>query len=145
MLENMVVLGFDVGSKKTGVAVGQTFTHSARALQQLACHNGIPLDMGQIKALVATWRPHALIVGIPKKPDGTEQFATQCAYAFIAMLRDHVDLPIHQIDELLTTKSARSDLFERGGYRQLQKSDIDSYAAKLIVESWLNERLGLDH
>lgn len=140
MLDNIVVLGFDVGSHKTGVAIGQTLTHSARVLHKINCQAGLPVPFQQVTSLLTQWRPHIIVVGMPHRPDGKPQRATQQALAFIELLRQHTEIPIHAIDEALTTKSARADLFERGGFKQLQKSDVDSYAAKLIVESWLNEQ-----
>lgn len=142
MQENFIVLGFDVGAKKTGVAIGQSLTGSARALHKILCHEGLPADEKCIAALINTWRPHAIVVGMPLRPDGKPQRASHHAQAFITYLKNQVSLPVYEIDEQLTTKSARADIYETGGYRQLQKRDIDSYAAKLIVESWLSERLG---
>lgn len=140
MHSNIVVLGFDVGSHKTGVAIGQTLTNSARILHKIHCQAGIPVPFQQVTDLLTQWRPQIIVVGLPYRPDGKPQRATQHALAFIELLRQHTQIPIHAIDESLTTKSARADLFESGGFKQLQKSDVDSYAAKLIVESWLNEQ-----
>lgn len=140
MRDNTVVLGFDVGSHKTGVAIGQTLTNSARILHKIHCQDGIPVPFLQVTDLLNQWRPHVIVVGLPYRPDGKPQRATQHALAFIELLRQHTHIPIHTVDESLTTKSARADLFESGGFKQLQKSDVDSYAAKLIVESWLNEQ-----
>ena len=139
-LDNFIVLGFDVGAKKTGVAIGQSLTSSARALHKITCHEGLPVNEKCIAELIHTWRPNAIVVGMPLRPDGKAQRATQHALAFIAHLKENFSLPIYHIDEQLTTKSARADIFEQGGYRHLQKSDVDSYAAKLIVESWLAEQ-----
>jgi putative Holliday junction resolvase len=144
-MRDLIVLGFDVGAKKTGVAIGQTLTQSARALHKITCHEGIPIDITQITDLITLWRPQAIVVGIPHRPDGKMQRATRHAFAFIEALKQQCNLPIYEIDEQLTTKSARSAIYEDGGYRHLQKSDVDSYAAKLIVESWLNEQVGLSN
>jgi len=46
-------------------------------------------------------------------------------------------LPVHFVDERLTTKAAREMIFEHGGYKQLQKAEIDALAAALILEQWL--------
>ncbi len=47
-------------------------------------------------------------------------------------------MPVYEIDEKLTTKSAREEIFAAGGYKSLQKEPIDSFAASLILESWLH-------
>lgn len=141
--ENVIVLGFDVGAKKTGVAIGQGLTQNASALDKIVCHEGIPVNLKCISTLISTWRPHVIVVGMPLRPDGKAQRASRHACAFMALLKENFSLPIYQIDEQLTTKSARADIFEAGGYRHLQKSNVDSYAAKLIVESWLAEQKAL--
>ena len=92
-----------------------------------------------IQKLIQQWRPHALIVGLPTKMDGSKQFTTDLAHAFVRFLSAQTDLPIHVVDERLTTKAARSELFEQGGFKKLKNADVDSYAAKIIVESWMNE------
>ena len=142
MQDNTIALGFDVGAKKTGVAIGQSLTNSAKALHKIACHQGLPSDLNILTDLITTWRPHIIIVGMPHRPDGKAQRATMHALAFIDFLKQHFNLPVYQIDEQLTTKSARTDIFEAGGYRHLQKSDVDSYAAKLMIESWFTEQSG---
>lgn len=134
--ENQTLLGFDFGLKRIGVAVGQTITRTATPLQTLQAHNGIP-DWEKITALVKEWQPSAIVVGIPWNMDGTPQAITESAQQFAQSLEKHTGLPVHRIDERLSTKEARQRLFDVGGYREIQKSQIDSYAAKLILESWL--------
>jgi putative Holliday junction resolvase len=73
--------------------------------------------------------------------NGKKQFTTTIAVDFITFLKTLTDLPIHAIDERLTTKSARSELFEQGGFKKLTKANVDSYAAKIIVESWMRDTL----
>lgn len=133
----LIILGFDVGSHKIGVAVGQTLTKSAKPLQRIAAKNGLP-EVTELKKLLANWHPDAIVVGIPLYKDNT-QFTTGLVKKFVNFLKKITPLPIHIMDEKLTTKSARSDLFEQGGFKHLEKSDVDSYAAKLIIESWMNE------
>lgn len=134
--ENQTLLGFDFGLKRIGVAVGQTITQTATPLQTLQARNGIP-DWKQITALIKEWQPSALVVGIPLNIDGTSQSLTKSAQKFAQSLEKHTQLPVHRIDERLSTKEARQRLFDVGGYREIQKSQIDSFAAKLILESWL--------
>ncbi|MCD6046986.1 MAG: yqgF [Gammaproteobacteria bacterium] len=136
-IKTHVILGFDVGSHKIGVAVGQTLTQQAKPLPRIIAQKGLPTTT-EIKKLLNEWRPDVIVVGLPTMMDGKKQFTTDLALAFIEFLKTLTDLPVFSVDERLTTKAARSDLFEQGGYRHLQKADVDSYAAKLIVESWMH-------
>lgn len=133
-----IVLGFDFGLKRIGVAVGQMITKTARPLVTVKAKEGIP-EWDVIRKLIKTWRPDALIVGIPLNMDGTEQPITLNARQFAESLHEQFQLPVHGVDERLTTKDAREQIFRKGGYKALQNEQIDSVAAQLILETWLTE------
>ncbi len=133
------VLGFDFGTKRIGVAVGQLITETARPLTMLAAKNGVP-QWDQIEKLIKTWRPDAIIVGIPLNMDGTEQAVTKKARAFASSLAERYKIPVHGIDERLTTRDARDQVFKKGGYKALQDRQIDSIAAQLILETWFMQK-----
>ncbi|EKD73440.1 MAG: hypothetical protein ACD_45C00316G0004 [uncultured bacterium] len=71
--------------------------------------------------------------------DGTEQPITQIARQFAQQLHERYQLPIHEMDERLSTKDARERVFTEGGYKALQDRQIDSVAAQLILQNWLTE------
>ena len=133
-----IVLGFDFGMKRIGVAVGQAITKSARPLITLKANQGIP-QWEVLNKLIKTWQPDALVVGIPLNMDGTEQPLTQAAYAFSNELQQRYELPVYGMDERLSTKDARERLFNQGGYKALQKGQVDSVAAQLILQNWLEQ------
>lgn len=135
-MPNAVYLGFDFGYKRIGVAVGQRLTCSASPLSTITAKLGIP-DWGVIEKLIAQWRPDALIVGIPTCIDGGELYTTAAARRFAKQLRKRFALPVHLVDERLTTKEARSHLFEQGGYRKMKQTEVDGIAACIILEQWL--------
>jgi len=130
------VLGFDFGTKYIGVAVGYTSPLMAQPLTSLIAQKGEP-PWKEIDALIKTWSPDALIVGMPLNMDGSEQPMTQSARLFSENLKQRFHLPIFTVDERLTTIEARARLFSSGGYKALQKKAIDSVSAQLIVEMWL--------
>lgn len=133
-----ILLGFDFGMKRIGVAVGQTVTKTARPLPVMHTNDGKP-PLKALKKLIDTWQPAALIIGIPLNMDGTDQPVTYAARRFAEFLRKEFDLPVHEIDERLTTKAARENLFESGGYKALQNGQVDSVAAQLILQNWLTQ------
>lgn len=138
-----IVLGFDFGLKRIGVAVGQTLTETASPLKTLKALNGEP-NWEELTKLVQQWRPNLLVVGVPVNMDDSPQALTAIARQFAHALKQHLGLPVVEIDERLTTKEARQRLFEIGGYRAIEKSEVDSYAAKLILESWLQRKVKPD-
>lgn len=139
MPEIKTVIGFDFGSKYIGVAVGQTSPSLAQPLTSLTVKNG-EFPWEEIAQLLKIWSPEGLVVGIPLNMDGSEQPITRLAHDFLKELKKRFQLPVFPIDERLTTIEARSRLFAVGGYKALKKKSIDSVAAQLIVEMWLENR-----
>lgn len=135
MPDNQMLLGFDFGLRHIGIAVGQTATQTAQALTSISAQQGTP-QWEEIAQLIQTWRPHILVVGIPLNMDGTTQPLTQHAQRFADELKKRFQLPVHFVDERLTSVEARERLFEIGGYKALQKKNIDSMAAQIILETW---------
>jgi putative Holliday junction resolvase len=135
-MSNKTVLGFDFGMKHIGVAVGQTITQTANPLTSLKALDGIP-NWDEVAKLITTWGAKALVIGIPLNMDGSEQPITAAAKKFSNRLHARFKLPVHPVDERLTTAEAKQQLFDAEGYRALEKTAIDSYSAKLILESWL--------
>ncbi|KTC82410.1 Holliday junction resolvase [Legionella cherrii] len=131
-----VFLGFDFGYKRIGVAVGQQLTCSASPLATLSARSGVP-DWGLVAKVIAEWSPQALIVGIPTCIDGSELYTTSAARRFAKELRKRFTLPVHLVDERLSTVAAREQLFAQGGYRKIKQSEVDSIAACVILEQWL--------
>lgn len=134
-------LGFDYGLRRIGVAVGQTLTGTASPLRTLQAVGPHP-DWDSIAGLIGEWRPEGLVVGLPLNMDGTEEEETAPrARRFARQLQGRFGLPVHLIDERLSTREAQR-LTGPGSAR----TGLDAYAAKLILESWLSERdtQGLD-
>lgn len=137
-MNHKILMAFDFGMKRIGVALGQTITQSARPLMNLAAKSGVP-DWQQLSKLVAKWSPDAFVVGIPLNMDGTEQPLTQQARQFAQSLSQKFLLPIYEVDERLTTKAAREHMFNTGGFKALSDGQVDAVAAQLILENWFAE------
>lgn len=131
----MTLLAFDFGTKSIGVAVGQQLTGTARPLAALKAQDGIP-DWNKIEALLKEWLPDRVVVGLPLNMDGTEQPLTARARKFANRLHGRFGVQVDLQDERLSTVEARADLFERGGFRALNKGSVDSLSAVIILESW---------
>lgn len=132
-------LGFDVGSRCTGVAVGETLTGTARALETLTVRDGIP-DWQRIDALLATWRPVALVVGLPLTLDGGEQANSKRARRFATELGARSGRPVHLHDERHSSQEAAKRFAaqrQAGLRRRHHAALLDATAAAIILESWL--------
>ena len=127
------LLGFDYGSHKIGVAVGQPLTGTATPLTTLQPVKNRP-DWEAIARLIDEWRPDALVVGLPVKLDDTPSEMQDAARRFARQLEGRFHLPVHLADERLTSREAWSRL---GGRAMKDITRIDAMAAKLILETWL--------
>lgn len=133
------VLGFDVGSRRIGVAVGTAFGTGARALAVVDVHAGNP-DWAEIERLRREWRPDGLIVGDPMTIDGGDQPIRKVAQAFARQLRERTRLPVVMVDERGSSiEAARRFAEERAGGRKRRRDALvlDAMAAAVIVERWL--------
>lgn len=131
-----IYIGFDFGFKRIGTAVGQRLTCTASPLETIPAVHGTP-DWAVVRKLVAQWRPDAFVVGLPTCIDDKVLYTTAASRRFATALEQHFSLPVHLVDERLSTVEARDRLFLAGGYRQLKKSAIDSLAACIILEQFL--------
>ncbi|WP_371188725.1 Holliday junction resolvase RuvX [Thalassotalea maritima] len=130
------LMGFDFGTAHIGIAIGQEFTQSARGLKAIKARDGIP-NWDDIQRLINEWQPDVLVVGLPLNMDGTEQPLTARARKFANRLHGRFGIEMALQDERLTTADAKAQLFDDGGYRNLQKDNIDCMSAALIVESFM--------
>jgi len=135
-----ILIGFDFGMKRIGVAIGQTITQTARPLDTILAKDGVP-NWNAVTKLIKKWLPDALVVGIPLNMDGTDQPISKQARLFADALRERFQLSVHEMDERLTTKDARERLFISGGYKALQDGQVDRVAAQLILQNWFTEKL----
>ena len=126
---------FDFGTKRIGVAVGQTITRTASDLTTLNTNNG-QIPWPQLDTLIQQWHPDAFIVGLPLNKDGTPHKITEKAKTFGKNLEARYHLPVYFMDERLSSIEAEHLLSQNGSGRE--KGDIDKLAAKLILESWFN-------
>ena len=132
------LMGFDFGTTKIGIATGQTITQTAQPLKPIPAKSGQP-NWENLAELINQWKPEALIVGLPLNMDGTEQQVTQQAKKFANRLQGRFGLPVELQDERLTTVDARSEIFAREGKKGIDSRSIDSLAACLILEDWLEK------
>lgn len=136
----LTFLGFDFGMKRIGVATGQDLTLTTTSLEVLPATDGKP-DWDVISRLIDTWRPDALIVGIPLSMDGSENDMTHAARRFGNRLRERYHLPVHLIDERLSSREAEQLLATPGKRRSKTGTQrVDAVAAQVILQTWMAEQ-----
>lgn len=130
------LLGFDFGPRKIGVAVGQLITGTATPLTVLPARNQAP-DWPGLQALIEAWRPVALVLGLPFEMDDTPCDWSPRVHRFARQLEGRFRLPVHLVDERLTTHEAKQ---RRRSSGRKPGEPIDDLAAALILETWLREQ-----
>ncbi|MDZ5456463.1 Holliday junction resolvase RuvX [Azohydromonas lata] len=121
-------LAFDFGAKRTGVASGNTVTRSATPLKTIATEKADE-RFAAIEKFIRDYQPDALVVGVPRHPDGAPHDNTRRAQRFARQLHGRFRLPVHEVDERYTSTEA-----EAGGAR-----DLDAASAALILEQFLRQ------
>lgn len=137
-----ILLAFDYGLKRIGVAIGQELTHSASPLTTLYSKNAKP-DWNAIEQLIQAWRPNALVVGVPFHMDGTEHEITQAARKFGRQLQGRYQLPVFEMDERLSSVEAEAQLRAQAqstGNKFRIDDPIDPIAAQIILQSWFEQQ-----
>ncbi len=129
-LSPLSFLAFDFGTRRVGVASGNSLTGTATPLTTIALQGEARL--AAIGALIAEWRPSALVVGVPFHPDGATHVNTERARRFARELRARFGLVVHEADERYTTTAAKTATRGDG------HADLDAAAAAIILEQHLS-------
>jgi putative holliday junction resolvase len=135
-----IALAFDFGRRRIGMAAGDTLTATAAPRPAVAAHDGIP-DWTAIAREVRALSPHILIVGVPYNADGSDGSLAQDIRDFAAQLGARFALPVEQVDEHGSSLEAGRVLKDQRASgqrrRRVQRADIDSAAAAVILTRWL--------
>ena len=134
------MLAFDFGSRRIGIAVGNTLTRFAHPLATLDTPPGAdPVDA--LAALIDEWRPAQLIVGLPVHADGTPHAMTVRARDFARALESRFALPVALVDERWTSEIATQALRAAGRGGRAGRARRDEVAAQIILQAWFDQAL----
>jgi putative holliday junction resolvase len=135
-----IALAFDFGRRRIGMAAGDTLTATAAPRPAVAARDGVP-DWLAIAREVRTLAPHVLIVGVPYNADGSDGSLAQDTRDFASQLGARFALPVEQVDEHGSSLEAGRVLKDQRASgqrrRRVQRADIDSAAAAVILTRWL--------
>ena len=133
------MLAFDFGTRRIGVAVGNTLTRVAQPLATVAERTD-DARLAAIATLVTQWQPQRLVVGMPVHADGAAHATTALAQFFAGELGRRFGLPVECADERYTTHAARSAIAEAGVRGAAARAARDQVSAQLILQGWFDER-----
>ncbi len=118
-------MAFDFGTRRVGVATGNTLLRRASPLKTVASEGDA--RFAAIAQLIAEWQPDALVVGVPFHPDGVAHENTVKARRFARQLHGRFRLAVHEVDERYSTTEALSD----------GAKDADAASAVIILDQYL--------
>jgi len=130
------VLGIDHGEARIGLAITDPVGIMAHPLETIQVKTTSPIE--RIKELIDQRQVKQIVLGLPIRMDGTEGSAAEKIRKFGTLLMENIDLPLHYIDESLTTVAAAEKLHQAGRNAKQQKSIIDQAAAVEILSHWLS-------
>jgi|TARA_B110000003_G_scaffold274344_1_gene314121 putative Holliday junction resolvase len=125
----MQIVAFDFGTKKIGVAVGQTATYTSSPLQ-VVLNKDDKVNWNEISTLLNEWKPELIIIGKPLNMDGTDSEIMKQVERFYQKLKKIYDTNYEYIDERLTTFEARQIL------EDTNINNVDANAAKILIDNW---------
>ena len=127
MSEVTTVMAFDYGTRRVGVAVGNSVSRSGQALKVIAAPNVDEL-FREIEGLLNEWGPNQLVVGLPMHPDGTAHEMTAKAKRFGNQLNGRFSLPVAWVDERYTSAVLEG--------KPEMRDNLDAQSAALILEQY---------
>lgn len=142
MHKSQIIMAFDFGTQKMGIAIGQTAIESKTPLAPFPMKDGIP-DWIQLLKIVAEWKPQLFLVGLPLNMDDSESELSRRARKFARRLRHQTNIETWMVDERLTTREARHDLEHFHQQGRGKNISADSLAASLFIESWYYTQEGI--
>ena len=131
MDKELTIMAFDYGTRRIGVAVGNTLTKAGQPLKMIA-EPSEDVRFRAIQVLIKEWQPNQLVVGMPCHPDGTEHEMSAKARRFGNQLHGRFQLPVEWVDERYTSAVLEGDPDMR--------DNLDAESAALILEQYFLEK-----
>ncbi|MEF9958323.1 Holliday junction resolvase RuvX [Acinetobacter piscicola] len=137
-----LIIAFDFGTQKMGMAVGSSLIQSATPLALFPMKDGIP-NWDNLLKVVKQHQPSLFLVGLPLNMDDSESELSTRARKFARRLRHQTNIETLMVDERLTTREARDELESYQAQGRAKKLAADSIAAALFIESWYRSPEGI--
>jgi putative Holliday junction resolvase len=135
------LLSLDLGRKRVGVAVSDEQWLSVRPLQALRRASWKKL-LQEVSEIARSFDAQALVLGLPLRLDGTEGDEAQEARRLARNFSLSLSIPVLLQDERLTSREAEGALRAEGHSRESVREQVDSRAAAIILEDFINSHTG---
>lgn len=134
----MKYLGLDLGSRTLGVSQSDATGTIASSYTVIRHNEEYERLILEVKKIVADLKAEAIVLGFPKNMNNTIGPKGELSLNFKEKLEQELDIPIYLQDERLTTKTATNTLIMGNVSRKKRKKVVDSIAATIILQSYLD-------
>jgi putative Holliday junction resolvase len=134
------VLAVDWGLKRFGIAMSDTMRMLASPLTTFTRRPKQRAPVGPIAEIVLKHRISEIIVGLPLDQEGEEGDSAKAARAFSEALHQRCKVPVHLVDERMTTARALRSARDAGVSTRDSKHRIDQMAAVVLLQIWLDRQ-----
>lgn len=131
------VLGFDFGTRRIGLAVGDGELRIAHPAGMIDAKSEQQRWV-RLEQAVSEWKPSLLVVGLPVREDGSEHVMAAAVRDFARRLEKRFGIPVHLVDERFTSSEAAERLRQSGLHGRAQKPHLDALAATSILQSYFD-------
>ena len=132
-------LGFDVGTKRTGIAIANSLTAQANGIATVIHNKDGSTNWIQLEEIIKQHKPNQFIVGLPLDQENKEQEMTFIAKSFGRKLEKRFSIDVVFVDEHLSSSEAKNQLKWHYAHKNADRADVDKRSAELILQTWLNE------
>ena len=132
-------LGFDVGTKRTGIAIANSLTAQANGIATVIHNKDGSTNWVQLEEIIKQHSPNKFIVGLPLDQENKEQEMTFIAKSFGRKLEKRFSIGVVFVDEHLSSSEAKNQLKWHYAHKNADRGEVDKKSAELILQTWLNE------
>jgi len=137
--ENGYVVAIDFGLKYLGIAASSRLIPRPFGITTLIAQSGKLKDWSKLEEILAEYKPHTILVGLPLNMDGSESEMAQRAKAFGESLCSRTSIPVQFVDERLSSWEVRKMNQENSKNKQKKTSKIHEESACLIAQTWVSD------
>ena len=139
----MRYIGLDLGTKTLGVAVSDKTETIASAITTLRFTENNPEEvLDDLTKIMDEYKVGAIVIGLPKNMNNSLGFAAERTKEFVKVLNNTYDIPVYEQDERLSSVTANNVLLQADISRKKRKSKVDTVAATVILQNYLDIRKG---
>ena len=132
-------LGFDVGTKRTGIAIANSLTAQANGIATVIHNKDGSTNWIHLEEIIKQHSPNKFIVGLPLDQENKEQEMTFITKSFGRKLEKRFSIDVIFVDEHLSSSEAKNQLKWHYAHKNADRGEVDKKSAELILQTWLNE------